>query len=348
MKKIDRLLFITSAAALLLQPACSPVGAPPLAAGHAGALRASSASRPTVYAFSPFKAVVAAYPAGARGRTRPSSLLEGSATRLSVGNGMAIGSDGTIYVIVYEAGSSHSPVRLLVFPPNAHGDTPPERTAVLGGHLLSGYAPGLALDGRGNFWVAAIGKLLRYPTSAQGRVRPNASIAVQLDTPDGYMPAHAGNVALDAAGNIYCSCALVYQGAQAIGVSEYALAKGKATLVRSFYDFTLPEVHPSSIAIDAGGTIYLASSLPNTGVFAYGPKTGSGLVTPTRRFYWGSGVSIRTIATDASGDVYAGANARIAVLGPKANGHVRPLRTIVDPRDLDYVSGTYGTLLNVH
>lgn len=333
---------------MLLQPACSPIGAPPLAGEHAGALGVSSASGPVVYAFSPDKALVASYPAGADGRTKPISVLEGAKTQLSVGNGMAIGGDGTIYVIVYGAGSSHSPLRLLVFPPNAQGDAAPERTAVLRGPVLAGYAPGLALDGRGNFWVAAIGKLLRYPTSAQGRVRPNASITLELDTPDGYMPANAANVALDAAGNIYCACALVYHGNQAIGVSEYTLAKGKATLVRSFYDFTLPEVPPSSIAIDASGSIYLASSLPNTGVFVYGPQTGSGLVTPTRRFSWGSGVSIRTIATDASGDVYAGADARIAVLGPKSNGHVRPLRTIVDPRHLDYISGTYGTLLNLH
>ena len=348
MNKLDRFLFITSAAALVLLSACSPIGAPPLIAGPAASSRDSSASSQVVYAFSPDQALVASYPADARGRTRPSSLLEGSATRLSTGNGMAIDRDGTIYVVVYDAGSSHGPLNLLVFSPNAHGNAAPERTAVLRGPVLPGYATGLALDGHGNFWVSAIGKLLRYPTSARGRVRPNASISVQLDTPDGYMPAHSANVALDAAGNIYCACTVVYRGAQAIGVSEYALASGKATLVRSFYDFTLPEVPPSSIAIDAGGTIYLASSLPNTGVFAYGPKTGSGKVTPTRRFAWGSGVSIRTIATDASGDVYAGAGSRIAVLGPKSNGHVRPLRTIVDPRHLEYVNGTYGTLLNIH
>ncbi len=346
MNKIDRFLFITSATVLTLQPACSPIGAPPLSAGHAATFRASRASS-LVYAFSPDKALVASYSAGDRGRTKPISVLGGANTQLSAGNGMAIDSDGTIYVVVYDAGSSHGPLRLLVFPPGAHGDAPPERTAVLGGPVLPGYATGLALDGRGNFWLAAIGKLLRYPTSVQGRVRPNASISVQLDTPDGYMPAHSSNVALDAAGNVYCSCTVVYRGAQAIGVSEYALASGKATLVRSFYDFTLPEVPPDSIAIDAAGTIYLASSLPNTGVFVYGPKTGSGEVTPTRRFAWGSGVSIRTVATDAAGDVYAGASSRIAVLGPKSNGHVRPLRTIVDRRHLDYVSGTYGTLLNV-
>ncbi|HVR45330.1 MAG TPA: hypothetical protein VMT95_01625 [Candidatus Binatia bacterium] len=345
MRKQHRLHF--AAAASLLLAACSPIGGSPLTAGPGSALRASSASSPAIYAYSPDKALVASYSAGAQGRTRPNSLLEGSATQLSTGNGMAIGSDGTIYVVVYDAGSSHGPLKLLVFPPNAHGNAAPERTAVLRGPVLPGHATGLALDGHGNFWLSAIGKLLRYPTSAQGRVRPNASIALELDTPDGYMPAHSDNVALDTAGNVYCSCTVVYRGAQAIGVSEYALTSGRATLVRSFYDFTLPEVPPSSIAIDAAGTIYLASSLPNTGVFAYGPKTGSGHVTPTRRFAWGSGVSIHSIATDAAGDVYAGAGSRITVLGPRSNGHVRPLRTIADPRHLEYVSDTYGTLLNV-
>lgn len=345
MKKQHRLHY--AVASSLLLAACSPIGGSPPTAVPGSAFRASSASSPAIYAFSPDKALVASYSAGARGRTRPDSLLEGSATQLSTGNGMAIGSDGTIYAVVYDAGSSHGPLKLLVFPPNAHGNSAPERTAVLRGPVLPGHTIGLALDGHGNFWVSAIGKLLRYPTSAQGRVRPNASIALELDTPDGYMPAHSDNVALDTAGNVYCACTVVYRGAQAIGVSEYALSSGKTTLVRSFYDFTLPEVPPGSIAIDAAGTIYLASSLPNTGVFAYGPKTGSGHVTHTRRFAWGSGVSIRSIATDAAGDVYAGAGSRIAVLGPRSNGHVRPLRTIADPRHLEYVSDTYGTLLNV-
>jgi sugar lactone lactonase YvrE len=274
------------------------------------------------------------------------SVLAGPKTQLSTGNGMAVDRDGTMYVVVYDSTLSSGPLRLLVFPPQATGDSAPERTALLRGPVLPGHANGLALDGHGNFWVAAIGKLLRYPTSARGSVRPNASIALKLDTPDGDMPANASNVALDAAGNVYCSCTVVYQGNQAIGVSEYTLGSGKATLVRSFYDLSLPEMPPTSIAIDGSGTIYLASSSPHSGIFAYDATTGSGSVHAARRFVSVSTKSVTTIAADASGKVYAGSESRIVIFGPNADGRLRHLPKIVDAAHLEYVNGTYGTLLD--
>jgi sugar lactone lactonase YvrE len=308
----------------------------------------ASATAQHVYAFVPNKLLVATYAEGSSPLARPISVLTGAKTRLSTGNGMAVDSDGTSYVIVYDAASSGSPLDFLAFAPNAHGNTAPERVAVLKGSLLAGYAVGLALDGHGNFWMTSIGRLMRYPTSASGTAKPNASISLQLQTPDGLMPAHAGNVATDSAGDVYCACTVVYHGNQAIGVSEYAAdARGKFTLVRSFYDFNLPEVPPSSIAIDPSGTMYLASSLPNTGIFAYRAGTQTGNVHYWRRFVSGSDTAIYSLATDATGRVYAASGSHIIVYGAHANGHVRPLRTINDPRHLDYASGEYGTLLSV-
>jgi sugar lactone lactonase YvrE len=331
----------------LMLAACAPLVAPPLA-DRTGPASFSVRAAPAVYAFSPQKGLVATYSAGGRGRTKPVVVLDGPKTQLSMGNGMAVDADGTIYALVYESTSSNAPVKLVVFPPNAKGDTAPERTAVLRGPVLPGYANGLALDGHGNFWVSAIGKLLRYPTSASGRVRPNAAISVQLDTPYGYMPANASNVALDTQGDVYCSCAVVFHGNQAIGVSEYALGSHKAILIRSFYDLVLPEVPPTSIAIDGSGTIYLASPLPNTGVFAYAASTRSGDVRYSRRFVWRADVSISTLATDASGNVYVGAGSRVAAFGPNSNGHAHPSSVIFDPKHLEYGDGTYGTLLSIH
>lgn len=344
--QIRALGIVTAIAALAFLPRCSPTAfSPNVAPMGAHDLKATMQS---VYAFAPNKPLLAQYPDRAGRTTRPISLLQGNNTQLSTGNGMAIDTDGTIYFIVYNAVSG-SPLTLLVFSPNAHGNVAPERTAVLKGPILAGYTVGLALDGHGNFWVSAIGKLLRYPTSATGTAKPNAAIALQLDTPKGYMPAHASNVAVDSAGNVYCSCTVVFQGAQAIGVSEYALrSKRRAKLVRSFYDFNLPEVPPASITVDGAGTIYLASSLPNTGIFAYDAGTRSGKVIYSRRFVAGSDTQVSSLATDASGNVYAAASSRIMVFGPHANGHVRPLRSIDDPKHLDYTTGTYGALLNVH
>jgi sugar lactone lactonase YvrE len=301
----------------------------------------------SIYAFAPDKPLLAVYARRVLPVTGPTSLLEGPKTQLSTGNGMAVDSDGKIYFVVYQ-NFSRSPLKLLVFAANAHGDVAPERTAILEGPLLAGYSVGLALDGRGNFWITAIGKLLRYPASARGSAKPNASIALQLQTPKGLMAANSSNVAVDSAGNVYCSCTVVFQGAQAIGVSEYSLRpRHRVKLVRSFYDFNLPEVPPASIAVDGAGTIYLASSLPNTGVFAYAAGTKSGNVPYTRRFVTGSGTMISSLTTDAAGKVYVAAASQIMVFGSHANGYVRPIRSIDDPTHLRYTTSTYGTLLNV-
>ena len=336
-------MAIVVAGALLAS--CSPLSVSPRL-GEPAALQGPSLTGPTVYAFSPEKALVASYTSDAPA-AKPASVLEGSKTQLSVGNGMAVGADGTLYVVVQATGSSGTAMKLLVFRPGARGNVAPERTAWLKGPILPGYAVGLELDGHGNFWLSAIAKLLRYPTSAHGSARPNASIVAQLATPDGLMAANCNNVALDSTGNIYGACGVTYRGAHASGVSEYALvARKKAKLVRTFYDLELPEVAPSSIAIDDAGTIYLASNLPNSGVFAYRPSMKSGDVRYTRRFTGPSRTIISSIVTDSSGNVYVAVGSRIMVFGPKANGQARPIRSIRDPKHLDYTTNDYGTLLN--
>lgn len=333
--------------ALVLPAGCSPIALPNLM--EPAAAHYSSGTGSTLYAFSPGKPLVASYARDASNVAKATSVLKGSKTQLSTGNGMAVDTNGTIYALIQAPDASGTAMKLLVFPPEAKGNVAPERTAWLKGPLVPGNAVGFVLDGHGNFWLAAIGKLLRYSTSAHGSARPNASISVQLTTPDGLMAAHSSNVALDSMGNIYCACDVVYRGNQAIGVSEYALVTSrKARLVRSFYDFTLPEAPPSTIAIDRAGTIYLASSLPNSGVYAYGPRTKSGKAHYARRFAGRAETMISSIATDFSGDVYVAAGSRIMVFAPKANGHTRPIRSIKDPRHLDYTDNDYGTLLNVH
>jgi sugar lactone lactonase YvrE len=338
-------LLTLAIGALASLEACSPIALSPNVASEAvRAVRAGTQSH--LYAFAPNEPLLAIYNDRFAHVRAPLAVLQGNETQLSTGNGMAVDSDGTIYFVVYSGSSA--PLEFLAFAPGAQGNVAPERTAVLKGPVLAGHANGLALDGHGNFWVSAIGKLLRYSTSAQRTARPNASIALKLQTPDGLMPANGSNVAVDSAGHVYCSCTVVYRGAQAIGVSEYAVdSHGKGRLVRSFYDFNLPEVPPSSIAVDPSGTIYLASSWPNSGIYAYRAGTNSGKVEYTRRFINGSDTNVYSLATDAAGEVYAAEGARILVFGANANGHVRPIRTINDPEHLDYANGDYGTLLEV-
>lgn len=312
-------LAVVALMVVALQPACAPLTASPNVALPVG-VRSSTTSE-SLYAFVPRKPLMAVYADGATPLRGPLSVLEGNETQLADGNGMAVDGDGTIYFVVYDSASSGSPIELLAFAPGSQGNVAPERVAVLKGPVLAGYAVGMALDGSGNFWISAIGKLLRYPTSASGNVKPSVSIALRLQTPDGLMPANASNVATDSAGNVYCSCHVAYRGAWASGVSEYSPeARGKFKLVRSFYDLTLPEVPPSSIAVAPLGTIYLASSLPNTGVFAYDPGTESGSVLYSRRFVTGSGTMIFSLTTDAAGRVYAASGSRVMVLAHTRKG----------------------------
>jgi sugar lactone lactonase YvrE len=343
MKSSFRSAAVMAASATLLC-ACSNLTVPS-APTPSSALNAFGSAQ-TLYAYSPRKALLAAYAADAEG-ARPIAILAGNKTRLATSNGIAVDADGTIYVVTYQYGFSHGLVTLLVFPPNAHGNVAPERSAVLP-ELLAGYSPGLALDGHGNFWIDDIHNLLRFPTSASGSAKPNGAITLQLQTSYGLMPANSSNVALDSAGNVYCICVVVYHGYQWKGVSEYSLTGKKAKLIRSFYDPLLPEVPPSTIAIDRSGNIYMASTLPNTGIFEYDANTKSGSVHYSRRFTSGQGTSYVSVTTDASGYVYAAALSSVMVYGPHANGHVRPLRSIHDPAHLDYMDGDFGTLLNVH
>ncbi len=345
----QRIGVATVAAAIALAVAgCASIGSAPNpttnAASRAG--NVTSQKGPIVYAFSPEQPLVASYLAGDRNDSKPIGVIEGSKTQLATGNGMAVDAGGTIYVVV-SGGPAQSSMNLLAFAPNARGNVAPERTAQLVAQLLAGYAVGLALDGHGNFWLSAIRQLLRFPASANGVARPNSSIAVQIATPYGLMSAHSSNVAVDSKGRVYCACAVVYHGLQAIGVSEYALTGSGAKLVRSFYDPTLPEVPPSSIAVDAGGTIYLASGLPNAGVFAYAPGTKSGQVLYSRHFVGRPDTMIASLTTDAAGNVYVAAGSSILIYGPHANGRARPIASIIDPRHLHYGAGDYGTLLNV-
>ena len=292
--------------------------------------------------------LLTAYDVDAR-RTKPVSVLAGNNTELGVGNGMAIDSDGSAYVIVYANASTKSPLHFLAFEPNARGNVAPERLTTLQGGLLAGYAVGLALDGHGNFWISDIDKLMRYPLLAGKKAMPNGSIRLELQTPDGLLSAHSANVATDSLGNVYCACSVVYRGNQASGVSEYAeAAKGKFRLVRSFYDTNLPDVPASTIAVDHSGTIYLASTLPNTGIFANRAGRQSGLVHDWRHFISDSATITYSLTTDSAGRVYAAAPGSIIVFGPHANGLVRPERTIDDPRHIDYSGNDYGTLLSLY
>ncbi len=309
------------------------------------------ASAVILYAYSPAAPLLAAYGAQGSGPTKPQSLLEGPHTDLVAGNGIAVDADGTVYVVSPIDGRSTSHLQLLVFAAGAHGDAPPIRTAILDAPLVPGYAVGLALDGHRNFWITGgnLG-LFRFPTTATGIARPNATIHPTLDTPIGFKPANPENVVIGPDGTLYCACSALFQGQSTRGVTAYRVgSSGESTVLRSFFDPNLPEVPPSQMAIDASGTLYLASVLNETGIYAFDSKTKTGEVLNPPRIRGSRAISyVSSLATDAEGNLYVAVGSRIAVFGPHARGTDPPLRWISDAHHLDYSESAYGTLLALH
>jgi sugar lactone lactonase YvrE len=305
----------------------------------------------TLYAYSPAAPLLAAYGAKASGPTKPQSLLEGPHTHLIAGNGIAVDVDGTVYVVSPIDARSASRLQLLVFAVGAHGDAPPIRTAILDAPLLPGYAVGLALDGHGNFWITGGNSgLFRFPTSATGITPPNATIHPTLDTPIGFKPANPENVVVGPEGTLYCACSALFQGQSTRGVTAYrVLRSGESTVLRSFFDPNLPEVAPSQMAIDASGTLYMASVLNETGIYAFDSKTKTGEVLNPPRIHGSRAINyVSSLVTDAERNLYVAVGSRIAVFGPHAHGTDPPLRWISDTHHLHYSENNYGTLLALH
>ena len=316
----------------------------------------AQAAATQIYAFSPLVPSVAVYSARSKGSVSANSTLQGTKTRLATGHGLAVGPDGTLYVL------AGSPPAILVYSPGAAGNDAPSEVIELPADLLADYTVGLALDGRGNVWTAdtAGGQFLRFPLSP-GKVRANASFSPRIATPIGMKAAHISAMAMDSEGHLYCSCGFLFHGATAFGVTEYDVTSNKPKMLRSFYTREFQELPPSSISIDSQGTIYLASGTNVTSeygnvIFAYGRSARSGKVGATR------GIAskarkidyISAIATDAAGNLYVANQSAypaevssIVVFPPGADGNVKAPRVIKDTHNLLYGDSVYGTLLVV-
>jgi hypothetical protein len=313
-------------------------------------------AQPLLRVFSPLTPLVATYAADVRGSVSPSSVLSGSRTQLTDGHGLAVGDDGTTYVL------SGSPAAVLVYAPGAKRNDAPEKVVQLSPPLLGDYAVGLALDGQGNIWTAdrAGRHLLRFPIK-DGVSRPNLSITPELKGPKGWVPASAEDVALDARGYVYCLCNILIDGTPLTGFSVYRPGgSSRKAIVRSFYSSSGTASIPESVlTVDPFGTIYGASGKNTTGssgnpIFAYSTKARWGSVNPSR-FLRPKRLAIDTIsalATDADGHLFVGfqsaapaSTSQIAVF-PAAHGNDTPLYVLRDKR-LIFGPGVYGGLIVV-
>jgi hypothetical protein len=117
------------------------------------------------------------YPSSASGNVQPSSTIYGALTGLEFIDGLAVDGSGELFVENYNFGVGSGPI--LVFPPGATGNVPPERTIAIfpesiaadaAGNLYTiGQAPGSQGNASGN-------EVLVYAPGASGSAAPIRTI----------------------------------------------------------------------------------------------------------------------------------------------------------------------------
>ncbi len=224
------------------------------------------------------------YPPDSNGNVAPAAVISGKQTGLALPLGIALDSQGNIYVAnlntanagnSFEIGSS-----ITVYSPGSKGDTNP--IAIIAGNKTGLVAPrGIALDSEGNLYtegsVDQMGFSINvYPPDSNGNVAPAAAI-FGADTGLEFPVA----LTLDADRNLYV---LSNQGGPAGDgfISTYpADSNGDiapTTKITSTFD-GLDGV--SSVAVDSAGNLYVASEFSGSeagsiSIFPPGSDTSSG------------------------------------------------------------------------
>jgi secreted PhoX family phosphatase len=174
-----------------------------------------------------------------------------------------------------------------------------------------------------------------YAAGSSGNVAPAQTITgsqTALDSPDG--------IAVDAGGNIY----VVNPGAELGPPSSVTVfgagANGNVAPIRTISGpkTGLGAGYSDGIALDASGTIYVATSGATARVTIYA-ATANGNVAPIRQIS-GSNTGLQSpyyIAVDASSKIYvkneiASQTGSVTVYAAGANGNVAPIQTIAGPK----------------
>ncbi len=141
---------------------------------------------------------IAIFAAGANGNVAPARVIAGTSANFHSPTGIAVDGLGNIYVADSGLGYSYSG-DVAVFASGASGDVAP--SAVIAGSATGLSTPeGVALDARGNIYVANLGNatVTVYAAHASGNAAPIRTIGgglTGLDQPVG--------IAVDAAGYVY-------------------------------------------------------------------------------------------------------------------------------------------------
>jgi sugar lactone lactonase YvrE len=294
----------------------------------------------------------------------PITDIAGSKTRLDDPTGIALDSQGNIYVANILGGpvvpNTEDSGTVTVYAAGSSGNIAPIAT-ISGAATGLAYPAGIALDSSGNIYVANeltgntsssledYPSITVYPAGSKGNASPIAVIAgdnTGLDYPQG--------IALDSGGNLYAKGYVEYVGDT---INAYpAGSNGNVSPAATIVGADTGLDGPDGIALDSGGNLYVSNG--------YGGPVGGGSVTIYPAGSNGDAVPIATItssftgindassiAVDSTGKIYvanefgaAGDNGSITIYSAGSYATGAPIATIAG--DNTGLSNPFGIALD--
>jgi sugar lactone lactonase YvrE len=280
---------------------------------------------------------ITVYPAGSNGNVSPSTTISGANTGLVVPWGLAVASNGNLYVANdgSAVGGSDS---ITVYSAGSNGNSSPSAT-ITGSSTGLDSPGGIALDSSGNLYVTNDGDLIGnadsitvYAPGSNGNALPsNTLFAVDLATPAG--------IAVDSSGNLYVANDGSTQGL----TGSITVYPPNSSQIKSQIETNTGIQEPNGIALDSGGNIYVTNAAtdvggPNDNVLIYPPGSYANGAPSATIVGANTGLTLPFgIAMNPNGNLYVTNTAggpdgdgSITVYPAGSTGNVTPTATISD------------------
>jgi glucose/arabinose dehydrogenase len=290
---------------------------------------------------------VAVYAAPRSGDTLPTRILAGARADLGSIADLAVGRDGSLYVVGTRGPRGSETRRIAVFPPKASGEVPPVR--VIEGPRTGLINPtGIAVDRAGRIYVTNQGvstdgfylapSVTVYAADAAGDAEPIRTLA---GTRTGMSRPGAAVVADD--GTLYVANRAMPEDDQGSVTVHAGSAAGGEPPLDTLFGPGSGLTEPRGLALGLADTLFVAvSGRSGVRVNVYPPGAGSGAVPARTLAGSNTGLgNLRALAVDAAGRLYvadsrnaSGINAYgpdlgdVSVHRAGAAGNEPPLRTI--------------------